>query len=152
MQSTRDASGLHSRLSGDVDLADLTPEERASWHLYGFIKVWPGCLSHIFHQVQLLFRECLVCSLDSQDMFMCSQVPFCTKAMSAETYATRSPSPIPVGRAFEDMLAQYYRSAEEIADKEFAEAQKARFEESPGRRRAELFGFGQKEWITFESL
>ncbi|CAJ1370152.1 unnamed protein product [Effrenium voratum] len=79
MQSTRDASGLHSRLSGDVDLADLTPEERA---------------------------------------------------MSAETYATRSPSPIPVGRAFEDMLAQYYRSAEEIADKEFAEAQKARFEET----------------------
>lgn len=60
MQSTRDASGLHSRLSGDVDLAE-TPEERASWHLYGFIKVWPGCLSHIFHQVQLLFRECLVC-------------------------------------------------------------------------------------------
>lgn len=46
---------------------------------------------------------------------------------------TRAHSPMPafpLGKAFEDMLANYYRTVEEIRDLEFAEAQKARQEES----------------------
>lgn len=47
------------------------------------------------------------------------------------TTRTHSPMPgVPLGKAFEDMLANYYRTLEEIQDQEFAEAQKARQEES----------------------
>lgn len=55
------------------------------------------------------------------------------RSSSAGTQITRTHSPmpgVPLGKAFEDMLANYYRTLEEIQDQEFAEAQKARQEES----------------------
>lgn len=48
----------------------------------------------------------------------------------AQTERSRTAPSLPLGKAFEDMLANYYRTHEEIQDAEFAAAQKARREES----------------------
>ena len=49
------------------------------------------------------------------------------RASSAQIQSAR---PMPLGKAFEEMLANYYRTLEEIQDEEFAVSQKARLEEA----------------------